>query len=561
MYIVPNSIIRCLSGVPIDSTYRNTLWWNSAAEQETYFFSKSKVSLGAQSYQRANRGYLKIGVPVEQLYDCNYLMFQNTSFGNKWFYAFITNVEYINNTTTRVQYQLDVMQTWFFDYTIGTNFVSREHIAVDTIGANLIPEGLETGEYVCEATKYGKQFETMSVIIAATFDANYEDVAGGIYGSLYTGVRYHAFPLNTDTWEANVNAINAFIDGAISANKQDGILALSLIPTEFVSQRNTISIKGSSFSVPKYYGSFGGYTPKNNKLYTYPYNFLFANTKQGLTANFRYEDFSSANCVFNYFGDMSPSSSCVILPLNYKGVGINWNEAITITGFPQLSYNVDAYKAYMAQSLTAHLGAKAGELISDGLSNVTKGSSETDNAAVAMAKDFLPTMKEAFVNLKNMWGSKQTVPNGSLDASTIGGATAVLGVAGALGGFEAIYNDLSTMYAKQTQAPQNRGSNNSALLGSMRVMGLECLQTHIKSEFAQSIDGFFSMFGYATHKLKVPNRNSRPHWNYVQLKNTHIEGGIPFEHESAICGIYDRGITFWKNPAEVGHYELDNRPV
>lgn len=155
MYIAPNSIIRCLSGVPIDNTYRNTLWWNTAAEQEAYFWSKNKIQLTAQSYQRVNRGYLKIAVPVEQLYDCNYLMFQNTSFGNKWFYAFITNVEYVNNTTTRVQYELDVMQTWFFDYTLGQNFVSREHIAVDTIGANLIPEGLETGEYICEATAYG----------------------------------------------------------------------------------------------------------------------------------------------------------------------------------------------------------------------------------------------------------------------------------------------------------------------------------------------------------------------------------------------------------------------
>ena len=28
-----------------------------------------------------------------------------------------------------------------------------------------------------------------------------------------------------------------------------------------------------------------------------------------------------------------------------------------------------------------------------------------------------------------------------------------------------------------------------------------------------------------------------------------------------VSKIYDNGITFWKNPAEVGHYELDNRPV
>ena len=41
--------------------------------------------------------------------------------------------------------QLDVMQTWYFDYTMRKCFVVREHTNDDTIGNNLIEENLATG--------------------------------------------------------------------------------------------------------------------------------------------------------------------------------------------------------------------------------------------------------------------------------------------------------------------------------------------------------------------------------------------------------------------------------
>ena len=69
-------------------------------------------------------------------------MFQNTSFGIKWFYAFITNVEYINNETSEITIEIDVMQTWHFDYTVNQCFVEREMAATDDIGGNLVPETL-----------------------------------------------------------------------------------------------------------------------------------------------------------------------------------------------------------------------------------------------------------------------------------------------------------------------------------------------------------------------------------------------------------------------------------
>ena len=77
----------------------------------------------------------------------------------------------------------------------------------------------------------------------------------------------------------------------------------------------------------------------------------------------------------------------------------------------------------------------------------------------------------------------------------------------------------------------------------------------------KSIDDYFSMFGYRIAKVKVPNRNSRPHWNYVKTSGCVITGSIPADDMKKIISVYDNGVTFWKHGSEVGRYDLDNSPT
>ena len=93
MYIAPNSTIKILRNVNLDNTYQHTIHFNSTPEQTSYFSGLSKYTLTNYTYQRKER-ILRVGILADNLYDCNYIMFQNTSFGNKWFYAFITCLLY-----------------------------------------------------------------------------------------------------------------------------------------------------------------------------------------------------------------------------------------------------------------------------------------------------------------------------------------------------------------------------------------------------------------------------------------------------------------------------------
>ncbi len=114
MYIEPKTNIKILKDVPLDTTYEHTLYFNNKIEQTNYFSSKVKYNLVNYTYQRVNRGVARVGIDTDALYDCNYMMFQNTAYGTKWFYAFITSVEYHNNGCCDISFEIDVMQTWFF---------------------------------------------------------------------------------------------------------------------------------------------------------------------------------------------------------------------------------------------------------------------------------------------------------------------------------------------------------------------------------------------------------------------------------------------------------------
>lgn len=153
MNIEPNSKIYLLRNVPLDNTYTDTMWFENASSQWTHFKTRADTNgeyFPAQTYQRKDIGVIRLDISADEIYDCNYLMFQNTNYGSKWFYSFITKVEYVNNAVSYVYYELDVMQTWMFDYTLEMCMVEREHSTTDQIGENIMAEPFDMGDYICE---------------------------------------------------------------------------------------------------------------------------------------------------------------------------------------------------------------------------------------------------------------------------------------------------------------------------------------------------------------------------------------------------------------------------
>lgn len=541
MQIQPNSIIKLCSGVPIDSSYKDTIYFTSKSEQKSYFESKVSKTMDKASFQRINgqQGVVRMSANAETIYDCNYMMFQNTNYGSKWFYAFITNIEYINDKVSNIYFSIDVMQTWFlFDCTLKECFVEREHSKTDNIGDNLVPENLEYGDYVSSTFEQftGSDLPSggnnivapLSIVVACTFNKDYTDIAGGYYSHLYSGLNFITFP-NTSTgaseceeWLSNVPAA-----------KYDGIVAIFLMPTNFITDETGNNKVYTSTKLKLIINMFGvdGYQIKNNKLYTYPYNFLYVTNFQGNSATYCYEYFSDSVCNFTLTGSMDCNPEVMVVPNNYKGVATNYDEKLTLQGYPQLGWNTDSFKAWLAQSATSTIAGYGSSAIID---------SSYANRTATQGR-YIPSANPEIRSGVNISSSANPV------------AIALVGLH--------IANTLQSINYHASLPPQSHGSNNGSILSTIGLMSFGVMQKHIREEYAKILDDYFTMFGYATHRVKIPNINVRPHWTYVKTIGSNVISKSCSNNDvTTINTIFDNGITFWKNANEIGNYSLDNKP-
>ena len=58
MYIVPNSKVYILSGIPINNNYQHTIYFDDADTQYAYFRKHVKKMFTGVSYQREKRGWM-----------------------------------------------------------------------------------------------------------------------------------------------------------------------------------------------------------------------------------------------------------------------------------------------------------------------------------------------------------------------------------------------------------------------------------------------------------------------------------------------------------------------
>lgn len=538
MYIEPNTTIRLIKMCPLDSSYENTILFDNPTAQTAYFRNTlTGYTLEKNSYQRVNSYKMRVAMNADTLYSCNYLMFQNTNYGTKWFYAFINKITYINNVTTEIEYAIDLIQTWQFSYVLEQCFVEREHSATDVIGENLVDEGLDTGEYISDDYYQPPVLSEYSIVFWCTFDRNYDPVGGSDFNQgyqlTYSGLTPVIFPLTSAgtsaaiTWLASVPVI-----------KQSGVITACIVPSIF----NDALARNFSITKSSAIQRSDNHAIKNKKLFTYPYNFLYATNNEGKSTVYRYEFFSNSQCEFACFADTSPKSTAIMYPRNYKGLTDNFDERLDIAGYPQVGYNIDAYKAWLAQNLS-NLGTVAA-LVGLGTDSVGMAASAT----TLSAETSLTTLG-TFASFADSGG-----------AAIIGGVTpaaaASLAIPLAILAKKAIEG---TMHA--FMPPQAKGQQGGNVLLSRGILNFALTHKHITDEFVTIIDDYFNMYGYATHKVKVPNVGSRPEWNYVKTIGCAIFGELPADDAKQIEAIFDRGIRFWKNPAHIGNYSYDNSPT
>ena len=164
MIITPQTEIRLVK-VPLSISNKNQITFADKNAQYNYFNSLPHLTMDGCTYQRKDNRIYYDG-KFDELIQYNYVMYQNEGFSDKWFYAFITDMTYVNTEVTSIEIATDVFQTWQFDIIYKESFVEREMCAVseDVAGNNLLPESLEIGELKVGGTAEFDNLETVSVV-------------------------------------------------------------------------------------------------------------------------------------------------------------------------------------------------------------------------------------------------------------------------------------------------------------------------------------------------------------------------------------------------------------
>ena len=543
--LTPITFLGICRGVALDNTYQNTYTFANETDQHNFFRNKVVYPFTDLTPISVNN-QIRIPLNQENLYNCNYVIWQNNNFGTKYFYGFITDIQFVNINMSIITVQLDVMQTWYFDYTMRKCFVVREHTNDDTIGNNLIEENLATGDYITynQTIPTNDELTDLSIVIASTVDINGAPVTGALYGNVYSGVAFNSFSTAT--------AANNYIKTILDKNPDNinAIVSIFMMPKYFAKVIGTddqSKIAPYTWLLPKYdvTGVFEGYIPKNNKLYTYPYNFMVMSTGDSNYAEIHFEYFNTLSCTFNIYCTMSPNPICFEIPMGYLVPSdvLNYDEKLSISGYPQCSYNIDAYKAYLAQIGTDGIINRAG--------NIT-------TSVIGIGSDIAGT----FINPvgKALKTGKQKTKQTDTPKMTAGQTALSIGLDIAPDVSNTAF-DIATWIAQSNRAkamPPQIAGNSTVDIGAALQRKIFCANyKSIRSEYAKIIDDYFTYYGYMTKQFKIPNITGRKSWNYVKTEGCNITGNIPFNDLANIKTIYNNGITFWHGDY-IGDYTLDN---
>ena len=526
MVIQPQTVFEVLKDVPLTSTYQHTILFDSLVDQDTYFKGKLKKRFTDFTYVRQNKS-VRLPIVADTIYECNYCRFKNVGYGDKWFYGFITNVQYVNNDVTEVDFTVDYFQTWLTEMVVGNSYVEREHVADDTIGAHTVPENLPIGDYVID----GQTHHTCGsgVALYALEGNNYK-----VINNVFTPLTATANKVS----EGSYGAVGDILQHL--ADTPEKIAMVVMVADKMINQGFLLQPFHDFFSVsrvPSFHFNDDTYFAKNNKLYTYPYCLFTIDNFGGGIEQYKWEDFDNPQQAgFAWNGSVVPKPSMEAIPIDYKGLFPNAQVVNTAQqfgviydNFPMCPYNIDTFKAWVSST-----GAKQ-------INSMAAGVATT--AMLFMATQAVP-------------GVNGLTPATVASENQVN-ATLMSAIGTALNGTNAM---VDYQYAKVHGQSIGGSVSGSGLNWSEERIGFRSTKYTIRPEFARIIDDYFTRFGYKVNRYKVPELRSRESFNYVKTMGCYITGSIPNDAIVTISSAFDNGITLWHN-TDVGNYSLQNNIV
>lgn len=541
------SQILLVKNIKMDREYKNVL---SLSENQILALCQNQNNLIASrndySFIRT-QGSILTDFTYEDCLQANYIAFQNKDYSNKWFFAWIDDVIYNGDSNTELRYTVDEWSTWFSQITKKACFVVREHVNNDTVGLHTIDEGLNVGELECISESEDEYLKGSHWIgILTSWDPSQTDEQSklfkgiAVYGGTVYGMNLFLFNVQRTVDEQTFfdfsNVVNFLWKTAIDnhiENVESVFWVSNVIPTlaDVIYKTVSFDVAGVTYTsnyiglqgfienyayertINKEQSNISGkYQIKNNKCFTFPYNFLRVTNNLGSSENYRYEFSSDSQMKFETEFTCTIGGSSRIYPKNYNGIANNVDLQVPLGKLPTCGWSSDTFINWLT-SEAVEQGAGIGGKIASKLGEMVWGEGVNSEISSEGIKQVIGKFANTF--LKDFVGTEGN-SQGTADINFTSGNT------------------------------------------TFKFERLRC-----KDEYMKQIDSFFQMFGYKINEIKIPNTTGRQNFNYVEIsENSCIGyGSIPPKAMDTINGACRRGVTIWHNHANLGDYSVSNNIV
>ena len=522
--ITPQTELRLLK-CPIESDNRNQMTFSSKTTQYNYFNNLPKLIVDNFTYQRKD-SVIRYPAHIDSILTYNYVMYQNEAYSNKWFYAFITNMEYVNDNMTYITIKTDVFQTWGYDMVWKRSFVEREHVNVDTVGQHTLPENVEIGPYKVYSKTLDNVNDKLNLVTLSTVGpSDYESYTLNLYNNIPTPGVYCKWT------KPYFNDLKKFLNGLNKKGKISAMVSMFFAPdwltpttgtgTAIYVSDNTTIAPTETIGVSRI-NNLDGYVPRNKKLLTYPYCYIALSNGMGIYKTYKQErwNLNDGEMKVDMRGVLVPSGSIRAFPRDYNGEsGRCDDESISLGKFPQVAWSNDLYTNWQTQN------------------GVNIGGIQLSATESALARSALQIgVGGAMVASGNIVG-----------ASFVGS------------GIADIYNSVQQQYQHSLIPNAVEGSINSGDVSTIvKANRLHIYKMGITSQYAMIVDMYFDMFGYKINQVTKPHIYGRRNWNYVKTIGANIEGDIPENDLNEIKAMFNNGVTLWHNPSTYLDYSQNN---
>lgn len=493
------TIYLCNTGIDDE----NKPYFESNMSMGTWVISKAVLSFTNYSYQRGDeRQYCAVDAPYDECIKCDTICYNNDN--TFWVIGNITGCEFKNPNCTWVYFEIDPFCTFCgdIDWDHSYSMVEREHVAQDWNG--VVPNWTELGvgePITGEATTiFGPILEpdiggtTLVLISPYGYDGE-PNVTGKINHGMFDSLRQ---VVSTDAAGINTYLMQGLTNGRLSVTDIVGIYS---VPSK------VLEMDGNSVQYGQIQTPWAQNTNNLNNAKCYCGQFFVMKIESMVGSSVSYSPELLPNnpsitiMINGVFAAGKGGMTCY--PMNYAG-GDGEKYASTIKDFPMSAWVGDAY----AEWATSNTMNDAVNLITGVFGGVMTMKEEPEAGAV-----------QAGSAIGRVIGTHQNRQKGS---ATVNGQVASSGQVYALA--TSNYNFKVSFYGPTVNE-------------------------------LKSIDSFFDVFGYKVMRLKVPERNTRPCWNYVKTVDGHIHCTAPITYVRRIEDMLNNGVTFWNVGArEIGDY-------